>query len=434
MKVNNKGIFVMKKIHLFILITLSILLLFGCSKKKDENQNSNTITQKVPTKKVVKSTPTPIPSRRNLPKPGANFVSEDMYKNAILGEGNLARLAAVMRKAERGEDITIGVIGGSITESTKDSNSDNSYAYRFYDWWVKAFPKTKVSYVNAGIGDITSYIGVHWIGQDLLTKSPDVVLIDFSVNDTNSKFYQETYEDLIRKILISENNPAVLLFFRTMEDGTSAQAYQLPIGYWYDLPRISYRQAILNEIEKGTFTWKDIASDNIHPNDKGQAIMGEMLWKYLNQVYAKLDSITEAVTPLTKKPFGKATYMDAVILDNTTITPSSLGSFANASVSDQFKNDWTTSTGEEEIEFETEAKNIGIMFYKTTDGLSGKYDVYVDGKFKRTLNADFTGGLSNYAEAVEVYHSKEKKTHKIEIRKSEDSIGTVFTILGLLIS
>lgn len=111
-----------------------------------------------------------------------------------------------------------------------------------------------------------------------------------------------------------------------------------------------------------------------------------------------------------------------------------MGSFEKSSVFNQFNKDWTTKAGNEGIVFEIEAQNIGIMFYKTIDGKSGQFDVYIDGVLNRTLNADFTGGWGNYAESIEIYRSKEKKLHTIEIRKSASSTGDVFSLLGLLIS
>jgi hypothetical protein len=220
----------------------------------------------------------------------------------------------------------------------------------------------------------------------------------------------------------------------TQEDGTSAQAVHLHVGFWYNLPRLSYREMILPEIEKGTFTWKDISPDNIHPNDKGHAMAGEILWNYLNSVYAKLDTISEEVTPLDKAPQFSEAYIDATILDSSNLSPTSLGSFTAAKVYERFPNDWTTQTGSETITFETEAQNIGIMYLKTTDGLSGQFDVSVDGTKVWTLDADFSGGWGNYPDTVEVYKSKDKVKHTIEIKKSSSSTGDVFTILGLLIS
>ena len=369
-----------------------------------------------------------------LPLPATNYLTADMLSEAILSEGNLDRLAAVLRKAQQGEEITIGVIGGSITQGSSTSNTKYSYGYMFYQWWKTAFPNGKINYVNAGIGATNSYLGVHRVDQHLLHKKPDVVVVEFSVNDSNTHFYKETYENLVRKILLADHNPAVLLLFMTMEDGTSAQASHLHIGFWYDLPRISYRQMVLKEMEKGTFAWEDISPDNIHPNDRGHAMVGEILWGYMNRVYAKLDTITEEILPEIKEPFTSDAYMDAKILDNQTLTPIKMGSFFEEEIPARFKHGWTTNSGEDGIVFDLEAQNIGIMYYRTIDGMSGQFDVYIDGKYERTLDADFTGGWGNYIETIELYRSKEKKTHRIEIRKSEDSKGDVFSILGFLVS
>lgn len=368
-----------------------------------------------------------------LPVAATDYVSEEMLQNAILNEGNLARLAAVMRKAKNGEKVTVAVMGGSITQGSSAAYG-NAYANHFEKWWLEAFPEAELEFINAGIGATNSYLGVHRADRDLLAYHPDVVVLEFSVNDSDSMFYQESYEDLIRKILKEENNPAIIQLFMTMEDGTSAQAIHGHLGFWYELPRISYREAVLKEIEKGTFTWKDISPDNIHPNDKGHAIVGELLWAYLNKVYAKLDTITEEVEPFTKAPFLQETYIDATILDSSNLEPVSLGSFTKEKVYSQFPNNWRTSSGSDAIVFETEAKNIGIMFYKTVNGKSGQFDVYVDGEFVRTLNGDFTGGWGNYAETIEVYRSTDKKMHRIEIKKSEASTGDEFALLALLIS
>lgn len=395
--------------------------------------NTEPSGQPVPSQELAQAAG-PTLSPEQMPQPDTDYVSEEMYQNAVLADGNTARLAAAMRKAENGEEITVGVIGGSITQGSLASNSDNSYATRFCKWWEAAFPETKVNFINAGLGGTTSYLGVHRADTELLAYKPDVVIVEFSVNDSNTFFYKETYEDLVRKILKADNMPAVLLLFTTMEDGTSAQTNDLLIGFKYDLPRISYREMVLKEIGKGSFSWDDISPDNIHPNDKGHAMIGEVLWRYLNHIYAKLDNITEQPEPLTVKPYFNEAYVDAVILDSSGIEPVRYGSFKKASVNDRFKNDWRTEAGSDAILFETKAQNIGIMFLKTIDGRSGQFDVYIDGDFSQTLNADFKGGWGNYQETVEVYRSKEKQLHQIEIRKNPNSTGDIFSILGLLIS
>jgi hypothetical protein len=293
---------------------------------------------------------------------------------------------------------------------------------------------TKVNVVNAGIGGTTSYLGVHRVDQDLLSKKPDVIIVEFSVNDANTLFFKKTYEDLVRRILKSENNPAVILLFMPMENGSGAQTNDLLIGFRYDLPRISYGQLVFKAVEKGTFTWTDISPDGIHPNDRGHAMVGEVLFRYLDTVYAKLDTIKDEVKPLDITPFFNEAYIDANILDSANTEPERMGSFQKSSVDPVFQNDWTTSSGNDGIVFETEARNIGIMYRKTTDGKSGQFDVYIDDTFAMTLDGDFTGGWGNYQETTEVYSSDIRKKHKIEIKRHADSTGDVFSILGLLIS
>lgn len=439
----------LRKGKLIILIIIMSLLCFACNNKEQvDDQAAKLDAMLIPTEALEEaaeelnpsnapsSEPTLAPTLtpEELPKPDTDYVNEEMLANAILAEGNLARLAAAMKKAKNGEEITVGVIGGSITQGSSASNKANSYAERFYRWWGEAFPDTKVNYINAGIGATSSYLGVHRVDQDLLSYKPDVVIVEFSVNDSDTIFYKESYEDLMRKILKAENKPAIIQLFMTMENGTSAQNSHLHLGFIYDLPRISYGEMVLSEIEKGSFSWKDISPDNIHPNDRGHAMVGEVLWDYLNSVYDKLDTITEEPLELTTEPFANERFMEATILDSANIEPIQYGSFEKASVNDHFRNNWRSTSGNEAIIFETEAKNIGVMFYKTIDGKGGQYEVFIDGELKYTLNADFKNGWGNYAETIEVYRSEEKKMHRIEIRKSDNSTGDVFTILGLLIS
>jgi lysophospholipase L1-like esterase len=375
---------------------------------------------------------------QGVPSFDNSYLTEEMLLNAVPATGDITRLLSVMQRARNKEEITIGVIGGSITQGSLATSSDKSYAALFYKWWLEAFPETKINFVNAGIGATNSYLGVHRVDNDLLDKEPDVIVVEFSVNDSDTLFYKQSYESLIRKILNADNNPAVILLFMTMEDGTSVQPSHMHIGFWYDLPRLSYRDAVLKEIEKGTFTWKDISPDNIHPNDKGHQIAGEILWGYLNMVYKELearaqDEIIEA-SPIDKKPLLDDSYSQAAIYDSTVIEPIQYGSFEKKDIQYVIKHSWTVTEGDEPIIFETEAQNIGILFYKTIIGDGGQFEVYVDGKHVRTIDAHFERGWGNYAEAVEVYSSHEKQSHTIEIRKSKNSTGNVLNLLGLLIS
>lgn len=364
------------------------------------------------------------------------YVTPGMYERATsYAQGDLSRLADVLRRARAGEDITIGVIGGSITQGYSASNlQTKSYASLLRDWWVETFPDSEITYVNAGVGGTSSYLGVHRVYEDLLVYEPDFVVVEFSVNDANDIFYKRSYENLVRRILTSESEPAVMLLFMTMEDGTSAQDNDATVGFGYGLPMLSYRNAVLEEIREGSFAWSDISPDNIHPNDMGHAIVGELFDLYLSAVYYELDSMEEGVTPFNASVMTKEVYMDAALLDSQDITPDEPGSFTEQNVNYTYPNDWYTESGEEGICFTVEAANIGIMYQKFTNGSGGQFEVYIDDEYCMTLNADFPGGWGDAIETTEVYSSSEKAVHTIEIKKKEDSTGSVFALLGLLVS
>lgn len=365
-----------------------------------------------------------------------DYVTDEMYERAVsYQQGDLTRLAAVMRKAQAGEDITVGVIGGSITEGYSASNREkNCYAYHMYEWWQERFPDITVNYVNAGIGGTSSYLGVHRVQEDLLDEKPDFVIVEFSVNDGNNSFYKKSYDNLLRRILLDENSPALMLLFTTQENGTNAQMNDALLGFGYKLPMISYGNAVLPSIEAGEFTWKDISPDNIHPNDRGHAIIGELLYRYLNDVYARLDEIPEEVTPFTAEAQTIERYMNGRVLDSQSLTPISLGSFEEKKVNWYYPNDWHTTGGEEAIVFEVEAANIGMLYQRTVDGTYGQFDVYIDGECVRTVDGNFVNGWGSATAEMELYTSNEVAFHRIEVRKNADSTGDLFTILGWLIS
>ncbi|MBQ8922779.1 MAG: SGNH/GDSL hydrolase family protein [Oscillospiraceae bacterium] len=363
------------------------------------------------------------------------MTTDEMTKRAILNQGNRARLANVMKRAQDGEKLTIGVIGGSITQGTGASSSQENYAFRTMAWWVKSFPAAanKIEYVNAGIGATGSYIGVHRAERDLLSKQPDVVIVEFSVNDTDPALNFQTYDSLVRKILNQPNNPAVVMLLMTQEDGTSLAETHKKIGEAYDLPMISYRNAVLPEISAGTFTWKDISPDNIHPNSNGHGIAAELLWHYFNSVLADLDSIDTSDLSFTAPAVSDDRYQNAKICGSDELTPQSAEGFTGAEINQYFPHNWKTETAGT-ITFEVAARNIGILYQRTIDGKSGQYDVYVDGEFVTTLDGNFPDGWGNYAEAAEVYTSEGGLPHTVTIKLHEGSSAEGFNLLGLLIS
>lgn len=361
-------------------------------------------------------------------------LTDAMYERAVVSEGNKARLAKAMKKAANGEDITVGVIGGSITQGSSATDHNNCYAELFHKYWVEKFPQSNVNFVNAGIGGTNSYLGVHRVDTQLLDSKPDAVIVEFSVNDTDKLMNKYSYDSLVRKILNCDSQPAVMLLFTTQEDGTSLWETHKEIGAAYDLPMLSYRAVVYPEVSAGTLDWKDISPDNIHPNDEGHKLIGQLVSRYLDSVYEDLDNIDDSSVAFDTPAYTADYYKDAKMLGALDITPQEISGFeqgGNSVYPELFPDNFVTED-EGYLKFETECKCLGFFYLKKVDGKGGKYDVYVDGERKGTLDADFKGGWGNYGETQQILISKDSEKHTVEIKLAEGSTNTSLTILGIM--
>ncbi len=159
------------------------------------------------------------------------------FNDGIVFHGNTERIAKVLKKAENKEPITLGYLGGSITQGSLSSTPDTCYAAMTTKWWREQYPDTEFIYVNGGIGGTTSQFGAARVDSDILAYEPDFVIIEFSVNDDNNLFFRETYEGLVRKVYSSKTAPAVLLVHNIFyEDGRNTQDQHETVGRYYNLP------------------------------------------------------------------------------------------------------------------------------------------------------------------------------------------------------
>ena len=349
-----------------------------------------------------------------------NGITERMKALSTYVKGNQARLAKAFKKAMNGEKLTVAYLGGSITQGS--SAGDNlCYSKLTTDWLKETFPDAEIEYVRAGIGATGSYIGVHRANRDVLYSDPDLIFIDFSVNDGTVARDVDSYDSLLRKLWFHKSNPAIVTIAMTQENGTSFQKYHSEICKAYQIPMISYREAILDVIENGHIVWKDISDDNIHPNITGHAVLTEIITAYLQDVVDNIDSIDTETESDLSTPYTENKYENADIHTPETTTPAdATGWETDLEKFGNFGGYWTvrskdgTFEGVNPLKFEVEAKNIGV-FYGKLITTGGKFDVVVDGEVVKTIDSNFEGGWGSYVEAEDVISFDEVGKHTVEI-------------------
>ncbi len=346
------------------------------------------------------------------------------YENGIANHGNLYRLKKVMDRAKAGEPLNIAFLGGSITQGSLSTKPELCYAYHVYEWWKKTFPQADFTYINAGIGGTTSQFGVARAEADLLSKEPDFVIIEFSVNDDSTEHFMETYEGLVRKVYTSKTKPAVLLVHNVFyNNGANAQLMHGRIARYYNLPAVSMQSTIYPEVVAGRIENREITPDDLHPNDAGHALVASVITYFLDKV--KTEDATEQSEPDYPTPLTKNTYEKSIRHQNNDEKAVCSGFVADTSaqrdITDCFKHGWTASKKGDSITFDIEGCNVSVQYRKSVKLPAPVAEIIVDGETDHAvrLDANFDETWGDKLELDTILEHGENKVHKVEVRLVE---------------
>lgn len=365
-------------------------------------------------------------------------ITKQMYERSVLREGNNARLKKIIQKAKAGKSVKIGVLGGSITGGAAASSWDKAYGKNLVNWWEAQFPKCQVEYYNAGIGSTGSIIAAHRAYDDLLVNEPDLVVVDFSVNDSGTATDKEAYESVIRQVLKSKNSPAVIIISFMSEGGHNYQDMHLEIAKHYDLPMISYRDALWPEMEDGRYIWSEFYPDYIHPNNRGHKLAADLIVHYIAKEYLAVTTDAEKDVPA---PLLKNRFEVAKIYNNATITPkknvgwqpgNNLYEAYNPLLPMAFKKGWRATEAGAEISFTIEdARSLSIVYKRISDSnQAGSVDIYLNDKKVKTLSSYYG---AEYACAEQLVLDDKQKDYTIRL-VFKGTGNQRFDLLGIMVA
>ena len=373
---------------------------------------------------------------------------EAMIKRSLITTGNNYRIKQVMEKARSGKEVNIAYIGGSVTEGAGATNNTLCYAYQSYLSFQETYgsgDKSNVKFINAGMSGTPSSLGLIRYDRDVAgggSVQPDLVFIEFAVNDYQEPTGGEAYESMVRKILNAPNRPAVVLLFSVFKSKWNMQEDYKPLGYYYELPMISILDAVVPELAEGRMTDAEFFADEYHPKDYGHKIMADSISYYYKTVEQEQTAASDNNIPPVPKT-GNA-YEDIRMLDSAskdskiaiqkggfTSTDTAIGGFQYDYNRKTFPNNWMhgASDGQESFIMTLNCKNL-LMVFKASSGNSfGTAEIYVDGRYIKSINGYQSGGWNN--PVTELLFSEERPAeHTIEIKMAKDSQDKNFTILA----
>lgn len=359
----------------------------------------------------------------------------------IVNEGNQFRIRRAMRKAHMSGKLTVGFIGGSITQGSLASQHHECYAARVLEWWERKFPGCDIKYVNAGIGGTTSHFGAARVQSDLLDAMPDFVIVEFSVNDEDNDFFMETYEGLVRKILSAPSAPGVMLVHNVRYDnGISAEEHHGRVGKYYNLPCVSMRTTIYPKVMDGTIPVRDITEDDLHPNDLGHEMVSEVIINMLEKIYRQMIGVENGVETALPLPMTANKYEESVRYRNINIKPLCRGFVPDMriqnGITDTFKKGWTAKNKGDKIRFEITGSEIAIQYRKSVNKPTPKAIAVVDGneEDRYVLDGNFeeNWGDCTYLQPVLVHGERKEHIVEIEIIEEHEDDKVPFYLVSVL--
>lgn len=443
-----------------LLLTSALLLLSGCSgsgsgdtasdQTSPTDSSSNTSAEKednasesaggetseneavntVPPETSEEYTTAPAPSAES----SAEEQREYMINNSLMTLGDTSRMINVMKKAEAGEEITVGFIGGSITEGISAGDS-LCYAKLTHEALCEMFPDTAVNYVNAGLSGTPSVLGVVRAERDLFgDKQPDIIFIEFAVNDGNEQQYKDCYESLVKKCLDKENQPAVALLFTVLKNRYSCQPQMAVVGEHYGLPMISVGNALNPMFDAGLMQWEAYSDDESHPNIWGHELVKDFLMNYFTKVKEEADGMDSApeISPLPDTAVYNAAYSNMELLERDQMNVVDSSGFTETDkVIATFNNGWMyrNKTGAS-VTFTADFKTLFLVFNCNKGESYADAEIYIDGELVNTLPSSKPGGWGN-PEADLAWTGSECKEHTVEVRIAPSDGGMYYGLIGI---
>ena len=256
----------------------------------------------------------------------SNMKQTDKTSNTMLAARELNRrngLGDFFSKIKAGQEVTVAYFGGSIT-------AHPGWRVQTHQWLEKSFPQAKINMLSASVGGTGSLVGAFRADYDLVSHKPDLVFVEFSVNDGGDARSRpddvlKALEGVFHKLWQSNPQTDICMVYtmdancvNTVRDGHYHQAAALheKIADYYNIPSIYVGPEVVKQIDKGkmVFTGKPVedgrdaegrlvlTEDNTHPViPTGHQVYAEVVCRSLKKMQP---------LPLKERTLPKPMFVD----------------------------------------------------------------------------------------------------------------------------
>ncbi len=182
--------------------------------------------------------------------------------------------------------LNVVFFGGSITQM-------DGWRVHVSDWFKEKFPNSNC--YNAAVGGTGSKYGWERLERDVISKNPDVVFVEYAVNDSTDSQTAKYMESIVRNLNSQDKKPVIIFVYTTVLDfntNTYAINEHEKIAKAYGIPSINihdYIKTLYNTDPDFAKDWaaKVYLPDGTHPSAGCSSIYGGYVNSLLTSDSAK---------------------------------------------------------------------------------------------------------------------------------------------------
>ena len=199
-------------------------------------------------------------------------------------------------------------LGGSITCGARASDYERSWARLSFNGFARAVYGDDVEMLNASISGTGSRVAAFRLQDQVLPYHPDMVLVEFSVNDNevakrDREMVIASMEYLVRTLKAQNPDVAITFVYTTNRDGENASHAHTVVAQHYGIPEIDLRAAVLDKIRTGENTWDDFLADAAHPVDAGHRLYADVVTQTILSDPARFTTPVRECDPIASCAF-----------------------------------------------------------------------------------------------------------------------------------
>jgi len=192
------------------------------------------------------------------------------------------------RKAIKRGKLTLGFLGGSITDGRTNWNWPDPVCA----WFNEAFPGMPVFVENAAIGGTGSDLAVLRVEREILRRECDLVFVEYAVNDKDflSEYRMRSREGLLRKLL-KEERDVVVVYTYAQDMYPFMIKNELPpsiaefeqLTRHYNINSVWMALHAFRQVKQGKLRFEEWLPDNVHPQYRGSLVYAESVITFLKK-------------------------------------------------------------------------------------------------------------------------------------------------------